>query len=308
VLLATGAYPSQSIKPDPKKSGATADVIFQPISGAQVKVAGVSILGNHIELRNMQTTWRVLPGADSVTFRNVTSDGAVYITGASNVSVLGGQVYSPVPVSSDSMIASANGKVPTNILIDGVSFHDFQDVGPGQYHHIECLQVGAAINLTIQNSSFSNCATHDIFIRSWGVTNNSSYPLSNIVIQNNTMAATTSGYYALHILDDLWTSAPRTSFSILGNTAAQMILVRVSNGTAQVRGNFLPSMSAFFCHSYGQNQWFDYNTYGTGVPCGPHDKVTNSASPSPTPVPVPPSSTPPKGPRAHAGVRALIHS
>ena len=132
-----------------------------------------------------------VPGANGVTLRNITADGAVYITGASNVSVLGGQVYSPVPVKSDSQIASLRGLVPTNILIDGVSFHDFHDVGPGQVNHIECLQVGAAINLTIRNSSFRNCATHDIFIRSWGMLNNSPSPLSNVVVENNLLAKTT---------------------------------------------------------------------------------------------------------------------
>jgi hypothetical protein len=171
-----------------------------------------------------------------VTLRNVVADGAISISGASNVSVLGGEVYSPVRVSADPVIASLRGLVPTNILIDGVYFHDFQDVGPGQLHHIECLQVGGAINLTIRNSTFRNCATHDIFIRSWGHVNASPYPLTNVVLQGNTLAATTVGYYAVQILDDLWTSSP-TSFFVFNNTAAQSILVRVTHGTAQVSGN-----------------------------------------------------------------------
>jgi hypothetical protein len=281
VQVGAGSYPAQTINVDAKKLSATADVVFQPAAGAQVRVGVVSIYGSHLELRNMQTAWRVRTGANGVTLRNVTADGAVYITGASNVSVLGGQVYSPVPVSSDSQIASLLGKVPTNILIDGVSFHDFQDVGPGNYHHIECLQVGAAINLTIRNSSFRNCATHDIFIKSWGMLNNSPSPLSNIVIQNNSLAKTTGGYYTMQVMDDQWTALPHTSFYILNNTSQQSIVVRVTNGTAQVRGNFIVSMSAYFCNSYGQSRWFDYNTYAYGVPCGLHDIVTNSSVPSP---------------------------
>ena len=113
-----------------------------------MRVAGVQIYGSHLELRNLQTAWNVRPGANGITLRNVMADGAVYITGASNVSVLGGQIYSLLPVKSDSQIASYCGKVPTNILFDGVSFHDFQDVGPGNVNHIECLQVGSGINLT----------------------------------------------------------------------------------------------------------------------------------------------------------------
>lgn len=241
MLVAAGSYPKQTISVDARKSGATANVIFQPAAGA-VQAAGVAIAGSHVELRNMQTKWAVQSGANGVTFRNVVADGAVSISGASNVSVLGGQVYSPVPVSADPVIASIHGLVPTNILIDGVYFHDFQDIGPGQYHHIECLQVGGAINLTIRNSTFRNCATHDIFIRSWGTINASPYPLTNIVIQGNTLAATTNGYYAIDILDDLWTASP-TSFFVLNNTAAQTILVRPTHGTVQVSGNVVAGNS-----------------------------------------------------------------
>jgi hypothetical protein len=141
-----------------------------------------------------------------------------------------------VPVSADPVIASLYGLVPTNILIDGVYFHDFIDIGPGQFHHIECLQVGSGINLTIQNSTFRNCGTHDIFIRSWGNVNGSPHPLRNIVVRNNTLAATIAGYYAMQILDDLWTASP-TSFVVQNNTAGQGIVIRVTHGTAQVSGN-----------------------------------------------------------------------
>ena len=267
MTVAAGSYPAQTIQVDARKLSATADVIFQPAPGAQVRVAGVSIFGSHVELRSLQTNWDVRPGANGVTLRNVIADGAVYITGASNVSVLGGQVYSPVPVASDSQIASLYGKVPTNILIDGVAFHDFQDVGPGNLHHIECLQVGAAINLTIRNSSFRNCETHDIFIRSWGMANNSPSPLTNIVLQGNSLAKTADRL--------LRSPVPRRSLDrlsyldfITNNTAQQMILVRVTHGTAQVRDNFLPTMSAYFCNSYGQKAWFDYNTYAQALSAG----------------------------------------
>lgn len=288
VLVGGGSYPSQSIKVDPTKVNASAAVVFQPQQGAQVYVNGMQVFGSHVEVRSMTTKWLVQPGANSVTFRNVIADGKVGIIGASNVSVLGGQVYSPVPVTADPVIASLNGKVPTNVLIDGVSFHDFIDTVPG-LHHIECLQVGSAINLTIRNSDFRNCDVHDIFIRSWGTVNNSPYPLQNIVIQNNTMAAS-HAYYTMQILDDLWTASP-TSFFVTGNTSQQSFVVRVQNGTAQVRYNTLPAMTAYMCQSYGQNRWFDYNTYKTGVACGPHDVVL-SGSPSPSPTPVPPSPTP----------------
>jgi hypothetical protein len=32
-------------------------------------------------------------------------------------------------------------------------------------------------------------------------------------------------------------------------------------------------MAEYFCDAYGQRKWFDYNLYGTGVGCGPHDRI-----------------------------------
>jgi len=272
VLLAAGDYPLQFVKPDASKT-ADAPVVFTPASGAQVTVARLDVSASHVEFSNFQADWAVATPANGVTFRNIVANGAIYVTGASNVSVLGGQIFSPVPVSSDSQIASTKGQVPTNILFDGVAFHDFTDVGPGQLHHIECLQVGAAVNLTIRDSKFWNCATHDIFIRSWGFVNNSPSPLSNIVIENNWFAKTVGGFYTMQVLDDLWTGDPPTSLTIRNNSALQTILVRLSHGTAVVHGNLLPAMSKFLCDSYGQSQWFDYNVYSSGVQCGPHDAV-----------------------------------
>jgi hypothetical protein len=74
-------------------------------------------------------------------------------------------------------------------------------------------------------------------------------------------------------MDDSWTQRPRTSIVIRNNSALQSILVRWSNGTAAVRGNIIPDISAFFCNSFGQNRWFDYNVYSAGVPCGRHDRI-----------------------------------
>jgi hypothetical protein len=103
--------------------------------------------------------------------------------------------------------------------------------------------------------------------------NGSPYPLSKIVIENNWFGKTAVGYYAVQALDDLWRGNPRTSIVIRNNSALQNILVRWSHGTAAVRGNITPSMPAYFCSSYGQRRWFDYNLYASGVPCGRHDRI-----------------------------------
>jgi hypothetical protein len=271
VQVLPGDYTAQAIRSDASKTG-SAKVVFDGVDAARARIAGVRVAGNHIELRRLTAPWAVMPGTTDVVFRRVISPGPISIAGASRVSVLGGEVYSPTPVANDSLIASSAGKIPTDILIDGVSFHDFRDVGPGQFHHIECLQVGAGINLTIRNSTFHDCATHDLFIRSWGVSAENPSPLSNVVIENNWFART-DGFYAVQVLDDLFTGTPASSVILRNNSSLQGFVVRISHGKASVHGNILPSMSEFVCEAYGQNQWLDYNVYASGVPCGPHDRV-----------------------------------
>ena len=76
VQLLAGSYAPQLIKAGVSKAS-SGRVIFQPAPGAQVTVAGVEIFASNLELRNMQTAWQVRPGANGVTLRNITADGAV---------------------------------------------------------------------------------------------------------------------------------------------------------------------------------------------------------------------------------------
>jgi hypothetical protein len=272
VQVLPGDYPPQPIRADASKTGAR--VVFAAADAAQVHVKSVRIGGNHLEFRRLTMQWSVLAGATDVVFRDVISPGAISIVGASHVSVIGGEIYSPVRVSSDPLIAASKGITPSDILIDGVSFHDFRDIGPGQLHHIECLQFGAGINVTVRNSTFHDCAVHDIFIRSWGMGSDTPSPLSNIVIENNWFGPSDE-FYAMQVLDDLFTGTPATSVTVRNNSALKPFVIRVSHGTAAVRGNILPSMTDFVCGAYGQKKWYDYNVYASGVPCGPHDRVGN---------------------------------
>lgn len=282
VQIAAGKYPAQVIAPDPTKVNATVRVLLQPVPGATVQIARVTVNGSHLELRDVQAPWsiqaRAASSTDDVVIRNVTASGPVSISGATNVSVLGGAVYSPTPVASDPLVTSANGHVPTNVLIDGVSFHDFVDVGPGQYHHIECLQIGSGINLTIRNSRFRNCATHDIFIRSWGTANGNQHPLTNVVLENNVLEPVLSGYYDFQFLDDLWTGVPSASLLFRDNTVVGANPVfRLTYGTARVRSNIFPSQTRYGCGAYGQRRWLDYNLWQAGAACGPHERVGSAA-------------------------------
>ena len=277
VLLASGSYGRQTVARIPAKANDVVRTEIKPQPGASVRLGGLLLRADHVEVTGLITRGYNIYGHD-VRFLNVTADDAIYISGATDVSVIGGEVYSPVPVSTDPMISSRNGIAPTNVLLDHVWFHDFMDVGPGNLHHIECLQIGAGLNLTIRGGRFGpNCDTHDVFIRSWGNnTNNSPSPL-DIHIESNLFEPCDVGCYALMAYDDLYTLSP-TSIEVESNTFEPGTgwSFNWSHGTADAFGNLLPTTSAFNCQYHAvaaalrPNSFFHDNLWFgvTGTGCG----------------------------------------
>ena len=191
--VAAGTYGDQSIEPDSTKTS-TNDVTFRPATGAQVTTGGLTIRGSHVELRDLtlRGNWTVQPGADDITFRNLTVLGGIFILGGSNIAMIGGSVgpgvdfhpqFAPWPV----------GSPITNVLIDGVLFHDWTRTSADV--HTECLQVAGTTNLTIRNSRFTNCAVFDLSFTEY----NGSGKVTNLVLENNFFdVATSGGYYAIN--------------------------------------------------------------------------------------------------------------
>jgi chitodextrinase len=272
VEIAAGTYASQRINGDTSKTSAT-DVVFQPAAGAVVTFGELSIYADHLELRDLKLTggWKTYPETDDVTLRNDSSKH-LFIWSSSNISVIGGEVGPNLQTTYDSNIVTYSGSQtpPTNILIDGVNFHDWVDVDPGNANHIECLQIGSGVNVTIRNSRFWNCSTHDIFIRSWGTLNGSYHPLKNFVVENNFLAKTVTGYYAIQFIDDLATDS--TSFTVRNNTSLQSFHDDIKKGTISFTGNIFDSMSSWECSQSSPSR-YSYNVYESGVKCGSTDIV-----------------------------------
>lgn len=159
----------------------------------------LTIYARRIVVRGMKTNgWYVKPGARYVTLRWMRSHGSVFITSASNISVIGGQVeHKGSRASSDSQIKASDtsgAPLPRRILFDRVRFHHWARTPGG---HIECLQIGAGANITIRSSRFSQCATHDIFVSSWGGTAD----VRGLKFENNFFGKTIEGYYSLAVRD-----------------------------------------------------------------------------------------------------------
>jgi hypothetical protein len=206
VGVAAGSYPSQKITADGTKHAPA--VVFAPSPSGEIRVANLTVEGSDVELDDLTIAgiWYVGVNSSSLTqaeqphdvvLRDVSASN-FFITGASDVSVLGGRIGPTVDNAAQIKGCYQCRYAPQNITIDGVTFHDFKRATAGQ--HMECLHVYPAQSLTIRNSRFFNCALMDVFLSNFGQGGD----LRDITIENNLFDAPGShggaldkGYYGL---------------------------------------------------------------------------------------------------------------
>jgi hypothetical protein len=234
--ILAGAHPGQTI------TGTKADpgVTFQgagSVSSLDLRATGVTFDGLTIG------SWKTTGAAGRLTFRN-TSSGWFGLWSADDVQMIGGDVDGEGSACSDPQITEYSGSrdAPERILIDGVRFHDWVDCAPDETtNHIECLQVGAGNDVTIRNSRFENCSTHAVFVRSWGGINGGIHPLNNWRFENNVLAATRVGFYAVQFQGDL-NPGGCGEVRVYDNTLGQNFLGREGCGPFYHRGNTGPGV------------------------------------------------------------------
>lgn len=98
--------------------------------------------------------WRAYRSARDLTFRSVAS-GSFLVAGASALRVYSGSAGPAVDVSN---VIQAGPRVPTSILIDGLTAAGFRRGAAAR--EVSCLEVRAVNGLTIRRSRFSNCGDH----------------------------------------------------------------------------------------------------------------------------------------------------
>jgi hypothetical protein len=200
--------------------------------------------------------WQTYHGTDDVTFRNMKVNGVILTQSSSNISVVGGSVGGSVDTKSQFgnwPIGTRN----TNILVDGVTFHDVSRSSSSS--HVECLLVGGTTGFTLSNSRFYNCDVFDVSIGQM----NDSGPPQNILVENNFFGPS-GGYFSFDINT---TTASLTNVTILNNSSTQAMylgdaLPVLSN--VRVSGNIAPRPS---CDS---RITFSYNVWQGGT-CGATD-------------------------------------
>jgi hypothetical protein len=228
VEVAAGSYPDQDLNPV-RRGGAS--VVFRPLSGAKVSVADLDVRGSRVEIRNLWIReWEAHETASYVTFRNVRGRG-FWITGASNVRVLGGSAGPGVDEHPQIQAAYGSGRVPRNIVIDGVLFHDWSRSGPDA--HTECLQIGGGDGITIRRSRFKNCAVMDLHISHWG-----NSPLTrNVTVENNFFdEPTDNGPFSIQA-NDFENVVIRNNSALAGF----VIFDREGNGPVTLSANVAPA-------------------------------------------------------------------
>jgi hypothetical protein len=263
VQVAGGAYGGQAIGVDPSKTSPR-DVVFVPAPGTRPSIggSGLTVHGKHIEFRGMAVPggWYAKPGSADLTFRNLRSKD-FFISGARDIRVLGGTVgpgvdYHPI-------IAPEGSAAPTNILIDGVTFHDWTRSNDSV--HTECLQVASPNGFTLRRSRFLNCAIFGLFMTHWG---NAGHP-KNILIENNVFDESVDGTYAVRFAN--W--PPRLdNVLVRNNSALQPINFDPASVKRNVRvvGNVAPMGGCDPGVAYSYNVW-------DGARCGATDVNAKTA-------------------------------
>ena len=170
VLLASGDYGGQALSYNAGFVSASSPVVFQPAPGATAQLSGeLSLRASsasqpiaNVEFDNLTVGDIYVRYVRNVTFRNVTNT-FFFVRSSDNVSFIGGSSGGDHYGNSDTIGSMGSGTpASTNVLIDGVRFHDFNnDLSPGT--HDECVFIQESSGVTIRNSTFANCRDFDIY-------------------------------------------------------------------------------------------------------------------------------------------------
>jgi hypothetical protein len=269
VEIAAGEYPPEVLEgrnPRPR-----APVVFRPAKGAKVELGGLRVAAQDVVLERMKVAGLyVEAAARDVVLRELEIVGALFITSAEKISVLGGSVGPGTDVSSQIKAASGAKSPPRDIRIEGVTFHDFTRSDPNA--HVDCLHVLSAERLVLRGNSFRNCEAFNVLFTKFGEAGSP----RDILIENNTFSCCRSGFYSLYFgggHGERW-----RDILVRNNSADKPFSISMDavGPGAGIRflSNVAPQLNPLLCGLPGV-EW-DYNVWAEGSPCGEHDRVAPS--------------------------------
>ncbi|MGH3004329.1 MAG: fibronectin type III domain-containing protein [Gaiellaceae bacterium] len=272
VEVAGGTYSGQTINVDSSKTSSD-EVVFRPAAGASVSLSSpLVVYGRHLELRDMRFRYEIQAGASDVTLRDIVAPGGIKITSngtafPNDISIIGGEIGPGVDshpqIGSNGTSTTAS---PTNILFDGVYFHDFT-VSSGSSAHVECLQVWAVDGLTIRNSRFENCYHFDVFLQK--LPGGAAPTPSNILIENNFLDCCGGGFYSIRLSDTHGESWRDVIVRNNSTNKAMNVGPDVSYSNVKFLSNIAPKLDG----APKAGVTVDYNVWYAGTAIGPNDQV-----------------------------------
>ena len=262
-----GSYEAQLLSPDGRPSTSKPVVFAGPPQGGATIDGELEVGAHAVEFRDLTVRGVIAhPGADHVTLRRIRNQAGLFITSASNISVIGGSVGPGVNFSPEIKAAEGSRIPPRNILIDGVTFHDWTRTEADA--HVDCLHVLSVDGLVIRRSRFVRCEAFNLLFTSYGLAG----PPRNVVVEDSDFSCCRSGYYSISLGT---AGANFRNFVIRRNRANKDF--SVDEGTtrpgANIRfeGNHVPYANPVLCSRPG-TIWRD-NVWSAGKPCGPTDRV-----------------------------------
>ncbi len=271
VRIRAGSYGTQRVSGSKGSPGC----VFVADSGTTI--ASLDLAASWFEIDDATIgdySWnRPNPLPSHVTFRNITTSSEVFMKGGSDISIIGGSIGgfcsngAPAGMHIEGEVSS--GTTISNVLVDGVRFHDISRCPSGD--HLEVIRIDEnASNVTIRRSRFvgNDPNTSTIF-----VTNTDTEPGDphDITIENNFFAKTPNAYYAIATQRPVIQTC--TNIRIRYNSfAVTPLTTACSSGPGSVfKGNVAPrdtgSCPSAFAFSF--NVWQS----NTNNPCTGTDKV-----------------------------------
>jgi hypothetical protein len=164
VQLRSGRYPAQAVN-EATKGASTSNIVVEPVTGAEVTIAGLVLNASGITLRNLTFTDSVKLGTgarSSGVDRITTHNGGVHI-GASHSFVTNSSI-APAVDSDGIQVKAYDGQNPDDIVIE----HDV--VGPthrgARQSHVDCIQILGGSNIVIRYDRLFHCADQGIIVGS----------------------------------------------------------------------------------------------------------------------------------------------